>query len=106
MRQAQEFAAMAMTGALLGAAYDALGLLRRGRWSAAASDALFGLCCAAGVIAAGLALQCEVFRLYVLLGAALGFAAYQLTLGKGIRLLCAGMRALSKKGRNPEENSG
>ena len=41
--QARAFLAMALCGALLGAVYDALGALRRGRLLAAAADLLFGV---------------------------------------------------------------
>ena len=41
--QARAFLAMALCGALLGAVYDALGALRRGRLLTAAADLLFGV---------------------------------------------------------------
>ena len=72
--QARAFLSMALCGGVLGAVYDALGMLRRGAWLTALADLCFGLCAAGGVIVTALFLEAEPFRLYVPLGAALGFA--------------------------------
>lgn len=89
--QAQLFWAMMICGAALGAVYDGLGglrlLLGGGAVSAAAADILFGLLCAGAMIAAGLQLQQDPFRLYAFAGAAAGFAVYMTTLGTIVRYL-------------------
>ena len=57
-QQAQNFLTMAVVGVLLGAAYDALMLLRRGigagRIITGALDVFYGVFCAAGITAAAL----------------------------------------------------
>lgn len=98
--QARAFLAMALCGALLGAVYDALGVLRRGRLLAAAADLLFGVLAAAAVIAAALALRCDAYRLYTLLGVGTGFALYQCSIGTTVRFLKGRFRKLSEKAKN------
>jgi len=82
--QARVCAMMAACGFGLGGAYDALGCMRQGgaAWMA---DLLFGPVCALAMIAAGLMLEMDVFRLYTFLGIALGMAAYMLTIGAALR---------------------
>lgn len=98
--QARAFLAMALCGALLGAVYDALGVLRRGRLLTAAADLLFGVLAAAGVIATALTLRCEAFRLYTLLGAGTGFALYQCSIGTAVRFLKGKFKKMSEKVKN------
>ncbi|MGN0773412.1 MAG: spore cortex biosynthesis protein YabQ [Candidatus Ventricola sp.] len=98
--QARAFLAMALCGALLGAVYDALGVLRRGRLLTAAADLLFGVLAALGVIATALTLRCEAYRLYTLLGVSAGFALYQCSLGTIVRFLKAKLRKLSNNVKN------
>lgn len=106
--QGRAFLAMMLCGVLLGAAYDMLGLLRRGRLLTAAADLAFGPLAALGVICAALYLQCEAFRLYTLLGAAVGFTIYFCTIGTFVRFVgakmkdvCGNLRNLSKNVGNP-----
>ena len=99
MDQARAFLAMAFCGALLGAVYDALGALRRGRLLTAAADLLFGVLAAAAVIAAALALRCGAYRLYTLLGVGTGFALYQCSIGTTVRFLKGRFRKLSEKAK-------
>ena len=99
MDQARAFLAMALCGALLGAVYDALGALRRGRLLTAAADLLFGVLAAAAVIAAALALRCGAYRLYTLLGVVTGFALYQCSIGTTVRFLKGRFRKLSEKAK-------
>lgn len=98
--QARAFLAMALCGAALGAADDVLALFRRGAALTALADIGLGLLAAAGVIAAALVLQCEAFRLYVLLGVACGFALYRASLGTIVRFLAKRIGKLSKKVAN------
>lgn len=88
--QLRVFLAMTLCGAALGAAYDALWLLRialfRGKIALAAADLLFGLLCAAGMTAAALILETDAFRLYTLAGAASGMALYRASAGTALRL--------------------
>lgn len=98
--QARAFLTMALCGALLGAAYDALGVLRRGRFLTAAADLLLGLLAAAAVIAAALMLRCDAYRLYTLLGIGAGFALYQCSIGTAVRFLKGKLKRLSKKEKN------
>ena len=98
--QARAFLAMALCGALLGAVYDALGALRRGRLLTAAADLLFGVLAAAAVIAAALALRCDAYRIYTLLGVGTGFALYQCSIGTTVRFLKGRFRKLSEKAKN------
>ena len=97
--QARAFLAMALCGALLGAVYDALGALRRGRLLAAAADLLFGVLAAAAVIAAALALRCDAYRLYTLLGVGAGFVLYQCSIGTTVRFLKGRFKKLSEKAK-------
>lgn len=98
--QARAFLAMALCGALLGAAYDALGVLRRGALLTGAADLLFGVLGAGMVIAAALVLLCEACRLYTLLGVAAGFALYQSSVGTLVRFLAKKARGLTKQTKN------
>ncbi len=95
--QARAFLAMALCGALLGAVYDVLGVLRCGKLLTAAADLLFGVLTAGAVIAAALALRCDAYRLYTLLGVSTGFALYQYSLGTGVRFLKGKLKGLSEK---------
>lgn len=95
--QARVFAAMLLCGASIGAANDLLGVLRRGRLGIAAADLLLGTAAAAGMIAVGLKMGCEVFRLYTLAGAALGWVIYACSLGTVVRVLAQRMHGIVKK---------
>lgn len=97
--QARAFLAMALCGAMLGAVYDVLGVLRRGKLLTAAADLLFGVLAALGVIATALTLRCEAYRSYTLLGAAAGFALYQGSIGTIVRFLKEKFKELSKKAK-------
>ena len=89
--QTRLFCAMALCGAGLGAAYDALGVLGAflggGRALRDALDILFGLLCAGAMIAAGLRMRQDPFRLYAFAGIGAGFAVYMTTLGRIVRYL-------------------
>lgn len=91
--QAHAFAAMLAAGVCLGGVYDLLMPLRSGVCCAAA-DLLFGVLCAAGIIAAALLRQCDAFRLYAFAGAACGMILYGLTLGRLVRF---GIRICQKR---------
>lgn len=95
--QARAFLAMALCGALLGAVYDVLGVLRHGRLLTAAADLLFGLLAALGVIAAALALRCDAYRLYTLLGVCAGFGLYQCSIGTFVRFLKGKIRNMANR---------
>lgn len=84
--QAEIFLVMTSVGACLGAAYDLLGILRWGVLCAAA-DVVFGVLCAAAMAAAGLMLQCDVFRLFTFAGVMLGMCLYGVTLGALFRMV-------------------
>lgn len=104
--QGRAFLMMALCGVLLGAAYDMLGLLRRGRLLTAAADLAFGPLAALGVIGAALYLQCEAFRLYTLLGVAAGWTIYFCTIGTIVRLIGAKLKNISGNLRNLSKNVG
>jgi len=85
LEQAQTFGGMALCGVFLGVTYDLLGLLRRSACLCAATDLLFGFCCAAGMILTALCLQCDAFRLYAFTGVGCGMTLYGMTLGVILR---------------------
>lgn len=101
------FLTMLLCGAGLGAAYDALWLIRRtilrGRATCALLDLLFGVICAAGVIFSALCLRADAFRWYTLLGAAAGMALYAASLGALVRRVAVALIRIcknkSRKGR-------
>ena len=99
-QQAHVFAAMMLCGMGAGAVNDLLWIFRRGVISGGIADAVLGLICAAGVIATGLFLGCDVFRLYVLLGVLLGWAIYMTTFGAIVRMLLRKFINLSKNVTN------
>lgn len=102
--QARLFGAMALCGAGLGAAYDVLGALGAlaggGRGMRHALDLLFGLFCAGAMIAAGLRMRQDPFRLYAFAGVGAGFAVYMTTLGRIVRCLQRIVRCLNRKLHN------
>lgn len=98
--QGRVFAAMMLGGAALGLAYDFLSFLRCGRLMTAAADLLLAPLGAAIVIGMALMLRCEPFRLFVLLGMALGWLVYFFSLGTIVRFLINGFKNLSKKVTN------
>lgn len=106
--QACVFAAMLVCGAALGALYDGLALVRRmlraGAVMTGMLDVSYGLCCGAGVVYLALCLRTEAFRLYVLLGAALGIGLYMSVIGMPVRILDAHIRKCVKKSRKVEDN--
>lgn len=81
----------------MGAIYDLLSPMRHMKGFCGAVDLLFGALCAAGIAAAGLAMQTEAFRLYVFAGAGLGFVLYMLTAGRMLRQLVRGIGKLRGK---------
>lgn len=92
VEQARVFAGMLLTGALLGAAYDALMLLRlltgAGRVLTGALDLCFGALCAAGICLSALIMRTEAFRWYVFAGALGGMGLYFGSVGSLVRLAC------------------
>ena len=105
--QARVFAAMLACGAALGAFYDGLALVRRmlraGAVLTGVVDMGYGLCCGAVVAYLALCLRTEAFRMYVLLGAALGVGLYMGVIGMPVRILDAHIRKCVKKSRKMEE---
>lgn len=95
--QAQAFAAMMLCGAGIGAAHDLLIVFRQSTIWTAAADLALGLLGAAAVIAAGLLLRCEPFRMYTFLGFSAGWAVYALSLGTIVRVVMRFFIKLSKK---------
>lgn len=102
--QARVFLGMALCGALLGAVYDALAPLRRGIFTAAA-DALFGVLCALGMIAVGLRMEADPFRLYAFAGVAAGGALYAVTIGTIVRKMSGRVRIWRKKRRKMDKKA-
>ena len=94
--QTEIFLAMMVVGACLGVAYDLLGVLRRGMLCAAA-DVVFGMLCAAAMTAAGLVLQCDVFRLFTFAGVVMGMCLYGVTFGAFFRMVRRILRQRVKK---------
>jgi len=103
MEQARVFSGMLLTGALLGAAYDALMLLRlwlgAGRVLTGALDLGYGMLCAAGICLSALAMRVEAFRWYVFAGTLCGMGIYFGSVGSLIRLACRKRRAWRQKRR-------
>ena len=95
--QASAFAAMMLCGAGVGAAHDLLAVCRKNTAWTALADLTLGMIAAMGVIAAGLALRCDPFRLYAILGVAVGWGIYRFTLGTIIRILIRLFMKLSIK---------
>ena len=106
-RQALALAAMIACGAVLGAAYDVLGLLRRalraGPVLTGALDMLWGALGAAAAICVGLWLQIDLLRAYVLCGMLAGMGVYTLIVGLPVRRLARAVRAGVKKGEKDEK---
>jgi len=106
--QLRVFLAMVLCGAALGAAYDALWLSRillfQGKAALAAEDLLFGLLCAAGMIAAALCLEVDVFRLYTLAGTAAGMALYRVSVGTALRVSMRSIGKMIKKRGEGQKN--
>ncbi len=101
--QARLFLAMTLCGAMLGAAYDALSPLRR-LWALPA-DVAFGVLCAAGMIAVGLAMQAEAFRWFAFCGVLAGGALYRASIGTIVRKIQAVVRKNGKKRRKMYKKS-
>lgn len=95
--QGRVFLGMMLCGIWIGAAYDLLGVLHRGMLMTATADVLLGVLSAACIIVCGLKMQCDPFRMYALLGVALGWAAYGASVGTIVRKLAKGCMCLSKK---------
>ena len=98
--QARIFLAMLLCGVCGGALHDLLALIRRSTAAAAAADVLLGILLAAGMIAMGIRLGCDPFRLYAFAGICLGWVAYVVTLGTIVRILIKSFMKLSKKVTN------
>lgn len=98
--QARVFAAMVICGACIGIVHDLLAVFRRGPASTGLADIALGVIAAAFVGAAGLALRCNPFRLFSLLGVIAGWAIYALSLGTIVRVLLKFFIKLSKKVTN------
>lgn len=105
--QARALAAMVACGAALGAAYDALGLLRRalraGGVLTGALDMLWGALGAIAVIAVGLRLQIDPLRGYVLAGVLAGLGVYALVIGMPARRLSRAMRNRRNQGEKEKK---
>lgn len=99
--QARVFLAMLMCGAVCGAAYDVLMLLRRafgsGRIFTGLADVAFGVVAAAGMTATALALRVDPFRLYEFVGIALGFVFYYVSIGMIVRAVYRNVGKLVEK---------
>jgi len=95
--QGRVFAAMMLCGSALGLTYDLLAFFRRGRMMTAMTDLLLAPLGAGMVIAAALLMRCDAFRLFVLMGAALGWMVYSLSLGTIVRFLIKEIAKLSNK---------
>lgn len=108
--QARVFLAMLLTGAALGAAYDAIMLLRlwlgAGRVLTGALDLCFGALCAAGISAAALVMRAEAFRWYVFAGVLVGMGLYFVSAGTIVRFVCRKIRMREQKRRKMEEKMG
>ena len=93
--------AMMLCGAALGAAYDALWLLRtaffRGGAGQAAADLIFSLLCAGGVAAASVRLRVDALRFYTLAGTLCGMALYRASAGALLRSGVHGVKKMTKK---------
>lgn len=98
--QARAFAAMMLCGAGVGAVHDLLAVCRKNTAWTAAADLALGLIAAMGVIATGLALRCDPFRLYTILGVAAGWGIYRFSLGTIVRALIGFFTKLSTKVAN------
>lgn len=103
VEQARVFASMLLTGALLGAAYDALMLLRlwlgAGRALTGVLDLCYGMLCAAGICLSALIMRTEAFRWYVFAGTLCGMGIYFGSVGSLIRLACRKGRIMAAKRR-------
>ncbi|MDO5377986.1 MAG: spore cortex biosynthesis protein YabQ [Clostridia bacterium] len=109
LEQARVFLGMMLTGALLGAVYDTLMLLRRGlnagRMLTGALDLLFGAMCAAGICLSALIMRTEAFRWYVFAGVLGGMGLYFASAGALVRWLCQkGWAWRRKKAKNRGED--
>ncbi len=106
VEQARVFAGMLLTGGLLGAAYDALMLLRlligAGCVLTGALDLGYGMLCAAGICLSALIMQVEAFRWYVFAGTLCGMGLYFGSVGSLIRLACR--KGRTKKAKNRGED--
>jgi len=103
--QARVFAAMMLCGAAIGMLHDLLAVCRGNPYFTAVADLLLGIGGGLGVIAVGLMLCCDPFRLYTALGVGGGWTVYALSLGRGVRILAAAFEKLSKKVVNRAKNS-
>lgn len=103
--QAQAFLAMMLAGAVLGAGYDVLALVRRGlslrAVGTAIADLLFGILCAAGITLCALALRTDPFRWYAFAGVAAGMAIYFASIGTFVRILCRSFKKRVKEFKIP-----
>ena len=99
--QARVFLAMALCGAACGALYDALAALRfvlhAGPVLTGLLDLIYGPVCALGMIAVGLALQAEAFRLFAFAAVALGMTLYACTIGTSVRIVCRCVQRVVEK---------
>ena len=98
--QTRVFLSMVLRGAGIGAVHDLLAVIRRGALLTMAADMLLGFVAAAGVISAALLLRCDAFRLYTLLGVAVGWMIYAFSMGTIVRALTKSFIGLSKKVKN------
>lgn len=80
--------------------HDLFAVIRRGMLLTMLADSLLGIFLAAGVIAAGMMLACDPFRLYAFVGVSMGWMIYALTLGTIVRILTQTLGKLSKKVTN------
>ena len=106
--QARVFLAMALCGAVLGAAYDAALLARHalglGRAAQGVADLLFGVVGSFCVTEAALLLRVSPFRMFILAGIAAGILIYETAIGTNVRKLCRKMKKSVKKVKKQVEN--
>ena len=109
--QARAFLVMALCGAVCGAAYDGMMLIRHalgvGAWLGGTLDLLFGAAAAVGMTMAGLFLRMDPFRLYAFAGVALGALLWFAT-GGALGRRTAGVlgKIVQKRTKNPGKVEG
>ena len=99
--QTRMMSVMLLCGAGLGAAYDFLHAVQfvflKGNAVQAVLDIFFCILCAFVMIAAGLFLREDPFRLYVFTAVSAGFAVYMVTLGRIVRFCINPIYRIVKK---------
>ena len=99
--QARMMMVMMLCGNMLGAAYDLLAMMRyfflKSSTAWPGLDVLFGGLCAFMMIAAGLLLRTNPFRMFAFAGVAAGFAFYMMTIGMIVRFFNRRIYGIVKK---------